>query len=139
MLGTFHTTNKYTYGNVDSSDDGRTDTIQILASILVNTLLLRKKINVVLDDVSLERVNSTKFHGIIIDENLTWKHHINTISKTISRNIGTLTKLKHYVPGYILYSLYCTLVLPYVNYGILNSKYIQSLLRKRFQTAEVSN
>ena len=30
-----------------------------------------------------------------------------------------LTKLKHYVPGYILYSLYCTLVLPYVNYGIL--------------------
>ena len=32
-----------------------------------------------------------------------------------------LTKMKHYVPGYILYSLYCTLVLglPYINYGIL--------------------
>ena len=27
--------------------------------------------------------------------------------------------MKHYVPGYILYSLYCTLVLPYINYGIL--------------------
>ena len=26
MLGTSHTTNKYTYGNVDSSDDSRTDT-----------------------------------------------------------------------------------------------------------------
>ena len=25
MLGTSHTTNKYTYVNVDSSDDGRTD------------------------------------------------------------------------------------------------------------------
>ena len=30
-----------------------------------------------------------------------------------------LTKLKHYVPQHILYSLYCTLVLPYINYGIL--------------------
>ena len=39
--------------------------------------------------------------------------------KTISRNIGMLTKMKHYVPGYILYSLYCTLVLPYINYSIL--------------------
>ena len=25
ILGTTHTTNKYTYGNVDSSDDGRKD------------------------------------------------------------------------------------------------------------------
>ena len=80
---------------------------------------ITQKINVILDDVSLERVNSTKFLGVIIDENLTWKHHIDAISKTISRNIGMLTKLKHYVTGYILYSLYCTLVLLYVNYGIL--------------------
>ena len=30
-----------------------------------------------------------------------------------------LNKLKHYVPEYILLSLYCTLILPYINYGIL--------------------
>ena len=49
--------------------------------------------------MSLERVNSTKFLSVIIDENenLTWKHHIDAISKTISRNIGMLTKLKHYL------------------------------------------
>ena len=50
---------------------------------------------------------------------LTWKNHIDAISKTISRNIGLLGKLKHCVPGYMLYSLYCTLILPYVNYCIL--------------------
>ena len=80
---------------------------------------MKQKINVILDNVSLERVNSTKFLGVIIDEHLTWKNHIDAIAKTISRNIGMLTKMKHYVPGYILYSLYCTLVLPYINYGIL--------------------
>ena len=31
------------------------------------------KFNVKLDGVSLNRVNSTKFWGVIIDENLTWK------------------------------------------------------------------
>ena len=30
-----------------------------------------------------------------------------------------LTKLKHFVPEKILYSLYCTLILPYINYGVL--------------------
>ena len=80
----------------------------------------KQKINVILDSVSLERVESTKFLGIIIDENLTWKKHIDVVSKTISRNVGMLTKMKHYVPGYILYSLYCTLVLPYIKLRYFN-------------------
>ena len=42
---------------------------------------ITQKINVILDEVSLERVNSTKFLGVIIDENLTWKHHIDAISR----------------------------------------------------------
>ena len=67
----------------------------------------------------LNRVSSTKFFGVIIDENLTWKNHIDAISKTISRNIGMLTKLKHFVPENILYLSYCTLRLPYINYGVL--------------------
>ena len=67
----------------------------------------------------MERVNKTKFLGVLIDENLTWKHHIDALSKTISRNIGVLNKLKHFVPDKILHTLYCTLVMPYINYGIL--------------------
>ena len=96
--------------------------MNIILQILLANLRNRfqsKKINVILDGVPLEIVNTTKFLGIIIDENLTWKSHIDAISKTISRNIGMLSKMKHFVPGYILYSLYCTLVLPYIKYGIL--------------------
>ncbi len=72
-----------------------------------------------LNGVLLNRVSSTKFLGVIIDENLTWKNHLHAISKTISRNTGLLTKMKHFVPEKILYSLYCTLILPYINYSVV--------------------
>ena len=81
--------------------------------------LEKVKLNVKLDGMSLNRVSSTKFVGVIIDENLTWKNHIDSTSKTVSRNIGMLTKLKHFVAENILYSLYCSLILPYINYGVL--------------------
>ena len=75
--------------------------------------------DIILDNTKLDRVTKTKFLGVIIDENLTWKNHIDGITKTISRNIGMINKLKFFVPERILRTLYCTLVLPYINYGIL--------------------
>ena len=78
-----------------------------------------EQIDITLDDTLLERVKCTKFLGVLIDECLTWKNHIDCICKTISRNIGVMNKLKHFVPDRILHTLYCTLVLPYLNYGIL--------------------
>ena len=75
--------------------------------------------NVVLDGTELARVKKTKFLGLIIDENLTWKYHIDSVTKRISCNIGVINKLKSFIPEKILYSLFCSLVLPYINYGIL--------------------
>ena len=62
--------------------------------------------------VCAKKVSSTKFLGVIIDENLTWKNHIDGISKTIARKVGVLNKLKCYIPKRVLHSLYCTLILP---------------------------
>ena len=49
--------------------------------------------NVTLDDTNLERVKHTKFLGMLIDDCLSWKNHIDCVSKTISRNIGVMNKL----------------------------------------------
>ena len=108
VLGTCQSTSKIIDANQDTDS---THDSQPTSS--------KAKLDIKLDGVSLNRVSSTKFLGVIIDENLTWKNHIDAISKTISRNIGMMTKLKHFVPENILYTLYCTLVLPYINYGIL--------------------
>ena len=95
ILGTSSSTNKYVNVPHDSLD--MLDNTDVASENMEESTKHKNKINVILDDVSLEKVSSTKFLGVIIDENLTWKNHIDAISKTISRNIGILTKLKHYV------------------------------------------
>ena len=66
-----------------------------------------------------KRVNDTKFLRVTIDENLNWTTHIETISKKYIRGVGIINKLQHFVPEGVLYSLFCTLTLPYINYGII--------------------
>ncbi len=77
-------------------------------------------ISAILDNTQVDRVKTTKFLGVIMNENFTRESHIDCVSKRIARNIGVMNKLKHYIPYRILHTLYCTLILPYLrNYGIL--------------------
>ena len=46
----------------------------------------------------IKQVNFTKCLGIYIDEHLSWAQHIDYLSKKIARNIGILSKLKHFLP-----------------------------------------
>ena len=91
----------------------------ILGTPYMTSTKTREDLKVSLDNTVLKRVKFTKFLGVLIDECLTWKNHIDCILKTISRNIGVMNKLKHYIPYRILHTLYCTLISPYLNYGIL--------------------
>ena len=75
--------------------------------------------DVVFDDTPLERVSNIKFLGITVDDKLSWKSHIVNISSTISRNIGVINRLKYFIPSSSLLTLYYSLILPYLNYGIL--------------------
>ena len=75
--------------------------------------------DIVFDGTLIQRVRSTKFLGLIIDEKLSWKAHIDNICKIIARNTGILSKLRQFLPKYIMLSLYSTLILPYLNYGLI--------------------
>ena len=91
-------------------------------------------INILLDGRCLSRVNKTNFLGVIIDENLPFKYHVAAISNTISRNIDILNKLKHVVPKRILRCIYCSIILPFLSYGILawgntHTIYLKRLLK----------
>ena len=74
---------------------------------------------ILLDNTEIKEVQTTKFLGLTIDNKLTWNSHINNVCKTVARNIGVINKLKKFLPITALTMLYCTIILPYLNYGIL--------------------
>ena len=61
---------------------------------------------------------STKFLGVILDNRLSFKNHTNHILSKLSKSVGVLYKLSHYLPLNILKLLYQTMVHPYISYGI---------------------
>ena len=75
--------------------------------------------HIILDGSTLKRVQSSRFLGITIDEELSWKPHVNNVCNTVSRNIGMINKLKHCFPQPTLKSLYYAIVYPHLNYGVL--------------------
>lgn len=77
------------------------------------------KPNLKINEHNIEFVDQFNFLGIIFDKYLNWNHHIDMISKKVSRSIGILNRLKRYLPQAVLLTLYNTLILPHFNYGIL--------------------
>lgn len=65
---------------------------------------------------NLTRQNKTKFLGVYIDDNLNWNDHITHVMDKISRAVGILNKARKLLPTKALKTLYCSLVLPYLQY-----------------------
>ena len=72
-----------------------------------------------IDNKNIHKVEVTKFLGILIDNNLSWKSHTSHISKIISKYNGIIRKIRPYLNQYSLRTLYNTLVLPYLCYCTL--------------------
>lgn len=72
--------------------------------------------HVKINDAPIHNAQTTKFLGITLDKNLSWKTHISNISSKIAKNIGIINKIKSILPERILLSLYYTMVFPYLSY-----------------------
>ena len=76
------------------------------------------KVSVVIDNHPINEVHHTKFLGVIIDNKLKWKEHIDYISKKIAKGIGVIVKARKVFDKVTLLSLYNSLILPYLSYCI---------------------
>ena len=73
-------------------------------------------VDISLNNDDLTHKSNITYLGVIIDEKLKFKEHINFICNKISKSIGVLNKLKNLVPFFTMKNLYYTLVYPYLNY-----------------------
>ena len=72
--------------------------------------------NVVIDGIKIEKVSSTKFVGVYIDENLNWKQHTFHTASKISRSLGMINRVKYILSHDLLLTLYRTMIHPYLLY-----------------------
>ena len=71
-----------------------------------------------MNNVEIDRVSEFNFLGVIVDEHITWKPHIEKIRVKISKIIGIMRKLQCTLTSSILLKIYNSLILPHFNYGL---------------------
>ena len=59
-----------------------------------------------------------KYLGILIDSSLSWKHHILSLTKKISRSIGIMYKLGPFLPLKVMKNVYYSLIYSHMVYAI---------------------
>jgi len=79
--------------------------------------ILNQEINLQIEGYPINRVKSTKFLGVFIDEKLNWKSHISHVCGKISRGIGIILKGKNMLNRDALVTLYYSFIYPYYIYG----------------------
>ena len=80
----------------------------------------QKKVNVnvplTLENTVIKQVTETKFLGVLIDQHLSWKPHIDFVSKQISESVRIIAKARFYLSSQTLMTLYYSLVYPFLTY-----------------------
>ena len=77
------------------------------------------KLHLKIENTTIEKVQSFNFLGLTVNENLSWKDHINNIGRIISKTIGIMRRVKRLVNSSILLKIYNSLILSRFHYGIL--------------------
>ena len=70
-----------------------------------------------INQTEIKREQSLKFLGVMVDENLNWKSHIDLLLNKISKNVGILYKASKLLNFRCLKSIYFALIHSYINYA----------------------
>ncbi len=57
---------------------------------------------------------------MFIDNKLSWKAHVQQITLMIPKGIGTIARLRHYVPKNKLMNIFNSFIQPNINYAVIN-------------------
>ena len=75
--------------------------------------------NICINGISIEKVQNFNFLGLTINENMSWKSHVDKIANKLSKYSGILGRLKYFLPENILKTIYCSIIQSNLNYSLL--------------------
>ena len=73
-----------------------------------------------IDGMEINRVEESKFLGVILDQGILWRSHINKVLTKISQTIGIISRARNFMDSSQLVLLYNTMVLPHLQYCLIN-------------------
>jgi hypothetical protein len=77
------------------------------------------RLNLTLNGIRIKQTFEFEFLGLLLTETLDWSKHISKMSSKISQIIGTMSRIKRYVPKAALKLIYNSLILSRLYYCIL--------------------
>ena len=86
-------------------------------------VIFSRKINKVynppllLNNSSVQQIQPQKHFRILLDEELTFKHHINEKINEANKGIKNVRKLNNILPRSALLTIYCCFIRPHLDYG----------------------
>ena len=72
--------------------------------------------NIYISNSVMSRGESCRFLGVIIDQHLSFKQHIQYLAAKISKNIGIIYRIRRYINIKSVITLYYSFIYPYLNY-----------------------
>ena len=78
---------------------------------------MSRKLNIQIENNSIQNVSKQNLLGIYIDENLTWSTHIDHLCSIIASKISLLRQVSEYVSVETQKLFYQGYILPYIDYG----------------------
>jgi hypothetical protein len=71
-------------------------------------------INILINGEKINIVSETKFLGVTLDSKLSWKSHIQLITKKVAKSIGVLIRARQFLDKKNMKQLYYTFVYPHL-------------------------
>ena len=106
-------------------------------------------ISLKINDIAIKHVSACNYLGVLIDDELKWTSHVETVVQKLQRVMWMCYKISYKLPDWCLRNIYFALVHPYILYGVevygntrasyldkltkLNNKILRILQKKRTQ------
>ena len=105
---------------------------------------LNYDLKIKIDGKKLLPSNYVKYLGILIDSHLKWNYQTDTLASKLSRTIGMLTKIRHYVNKNTLRSIYYGIFSSILTYGCqiwgqIQNKYVNRVIKLQDKAIRIIN
>ena len=106
--------------------------VQKTTHIIFSNNYVNQIFEIKMDGQNIMQVSNTKFLGIYLEGSMKWEYHTKYVVKKLVSGLYAMNSLKHFMPTYILTTLYHALIHPHLTYGCMlwgNSykKYLQKI------------